>query len=885
PGIPLTREWITGHHGVRNGGGGGPLRACWVLLSVLLSLLAGAGAARADGGAGDPCHSAWLAGERAEASISLDHRNRTHTKVTTRLKVRVPSGWPYASGLLMGEESEEYRRAVRCLTRGPESHTDRWSERREGLPRVTPGRDGIDVEVPAYTWVDSGGPRPVGPWQLTAGATRWEIRFTPSPALGRADWKRVTVDPGAPGAETASPPPARGEGGTTLVWEPPDGRAEAPAVRVVVKPAWQRSWAARYNDQLFFNASYAGELLWDIGLLAAVLYGARRTRGSGAGAPAESRALRNLVVTVWCTFLLLRIVDGDDVFFHLPSVDVGHEPLISLATTGAVGLTLLLLGRPRRTVLAAGLLLCALPLAVLVSPGSFGLDEGFDVPGNTSYGAGAALAAAAWCLLCLGFLGVTAAVWRPARDCGLLGDRPPRVPGGPPGPRRLRLRVAGPLVALAALGVGASYATATERDWLRTSWPSDRTDAYYGMAHLADAMNEIGWFTPNAQNWWFNAFWWLPATLALLALLRARAHRPGSSPIAPEGPDHWWVLVFFPLGVVGSFGWFTANGALTWLWLPVTMGALHLAVASGRRRAVLEQPLERSGVPLGAAIGEADRVKLLDRARRFREIHAQLRRLDQGQSDDEAHSRRAFERELRGMHHWNAPSGRADRLPGAVSVVDAALAWGPRATWWGNGRHAAARAALWGLPATGLLVWADMLRGEFLTGTLDYGFGIPDMVAAILYWEIGWAGAGFVLGVLWRRLPGRRGLVKALPVAAAYAVPVGADAVGNLLTGESQYTLALYVSAMLLVLSVTGIGMDLATFRGERRYWQSGLGLLLSVYQMRAFSLQMASVLAQVIALVTIWQFFGDQVGAPPQELGNQHGPLPTGQGQGGQGG
>ncbi|PGH47216.1 DUF6185 family protein [Streptomyces sp. Ru87] len=72
------------------------------------------------------------------------------------------------------------------------------------------------------------------------------------------------------------------------------------------------------------------------------------------------------------------------------------------------------------------------------------------------------------------------------------------------------------------------------------------------------------------------------------------------------------------------------------------MGSLHVAVAPGRLRAVLEQPLERSGGLLGAALHEGDRVKLPDRAWRYREVHALLRRLERGQSDDDAHSRRAF---------------------------------------------------------------------------------------------------------------------------------------------------------------------------------------------------------------------------------------------------
>jgi hypothetical protein len=175
--------------------------------------------------------------------------------------------------------------------------------------------------------------------------------------------------------------------------------------------------------------------------------------------------------------------------------------------------------------------------------------------------------------------------------------------------------------------------------------------------------------------------------------------------------------------------------------------------------------------------------------------------------------------------------------------------------------------------ASALIVWSDMIRGDSVVATLDYGFGIPGLLLTFVFWQACWAAAGFVLGALWRQLPGRRGPMKALLVSVAFALPIGVDALGNEITDEAMPGLALYASAMLLVLSITGITMDLATFHSERRYWQSGLGLLFSVYQMRSFSLQMASLLAQAIAFITIWQFFVDSNGAPIPEPSSQSDP------------
>ncbi|MEU9186943.1 DUF6185 family protein [Streptomyces sp. NPDC048484] len=55
----------------------------------------------------------------------------------------------------------------------------------------------------------------------------------------------------------------------------------------------------------------------------------------------------------------------------------------------------------------------------------------------------------------------------------------------------------------------------------------------------------------------------------------------------------------------------------------------------------------------------------------------------------------------------------------------------------------------------------------------------------------------------------------------------------------------------------------MGTGRGERRYRQSRLGLLLSVYQMRYYSLQVAYLVAQIIAMITIWQFFAEPAVTP----------------------
>jgi hypothetical protein len=165
-----------------------------------------------------------------------------------------------------------------------------------------------------------------------------------------------------------------------------------------------------------------------------------------------------------------------------------------------------------------------------------------------------------------------------------------------------------------------------------------------------------------------------------------------------------------------------------------------------------------------------------------------------------------------------------------------------------------------------------MFRGEALTSTLYYVFGLPDTLWNYVAWEAGFASAGFLLGAFWRELPGRRGPVKSLSIALAYTLPIGVCALGSWALNEEQGILALASAAMLFVLTLTGMAMDLDTFRSERHYWPTRIQLLLSIYQMRFFSVQAAWVLAQLVGLVTLWQFFAE-LQNPPSSGGTVQGP------------
>ncbi|MFI6008196.1 DUF6185 family protein [Streptomyces sp. NPDC051243] len=855
------------------------------VLAAVVCVLLTSGAAPAAEEAEDKCATAGLAGARISTSVELRHGDRTHTKIETDLTVDVPADWAYAKALLFGRESRAYIKAMACLSRpGPGQQDPRWSEWRPGPPEVTTKGGRVKVVQEAHSWVNAyRSAIDVGVWRVTAGADVWTVALRPPPALAGSVWERITVDPGEPGIETATPgsPTAKDEETSKLVWRPAEKRPHsAPTVTVSIRPSWQRAWAAQYDRLGAAGLDMLGGLLWTVtmsGLLlrAAVLYRRRSSLPPARLWPLarQKRVLRNLewwAVTVVAVFVLIHADDLIRRYDQRPGAVWWLDDALIRGHVFALAAAALLFSfaKPPWRIWLAGALLMLPPLATMTFTEAFGLCQ--RCAGEEEWSASdlalAAQTTASCCLMALTVLGFVAVAWRLAVDAELLPkSRRPVGPGQRPRDRELQLRIAGPAVVVWTAAVAVSYALTEERNWQRATWLSDRWDTAYGPLHREDFAFETVWSASNGQEWILSYAWILTA-VAVLAVLRTwRAPRP--SPMSPlgDGADRLLFLAFFPLAV--SIGGGHLGSALVEaLWIPLYMLALYAVVAPLKRHAVLEQPFEISERPLAEDAGPGARTALLNKSRVFRETHAELRRLDQGLTGDKPPRRARLERTLDSLHDWptSGRMARTDRLPAHVSVVDAALALGPKDNWWDNGVRGARFALIPGVPASVLGTWSNSVRGEAWQDTLMDLLGLPGMVLRILWWMSSWVGAGFVLGALWRVLPGRRGAVKAIPVALAFALPVAVDAVIGWFTKEGAANLALYAATMLLVLTVTGIALDLDTFRTERRYWQSRLGLLLSVYQMRYYSLQVAYLVAQVIAVISIWKFFAEPSSTPP---------------------
>ncbi|MFD8972757.1 DUF6185 family protein [Streptomyces sp. NPDC059593] len=854
------------------------------LVLVLLLMLLVTAAPPAAPAPADECRSTELAAARVSTGVLLEHGNRTSTKVRSELRIEVPAGWRFTKHLLLSEESPEYIRAMACITRPHGGQHRRWSEWRDRPPLVTAEKDGgVTVVDRAHTWVNVYDPVDAGLWSVSADGDRWTVRLHPPRALAGARWTEIKVDPGAPGAETATPLPDGGEGATALLWhpassakEPAAGRGKQesgekppateppPAVTVRLKPSWQRSWNAHSNrpvtvllDRSGYIASSAvtGALL----LCAVALFRRRSTSPTAQ----QDRTLRNLAQWAVASTILALLTDGRAVlqrYAELRDTDVWQDELVLRDHGFALAFVAVLLSvaRPTRRVWAALAVLTVPPLLVAVLPGTFGLRR--EALPEASGLALATEVTASFCLFSLCSLAWAAAAWRLATDGRLLpGSR--RFPGND---RVLRLRLAGPAVLAWTILVSAFFALTEERAWQRASWLSDRTVPDYGLDHWNDFVWEALASVPRAQDWLSNYLWLLTA-VAMLAVLRAWRSTTDVSPLEKPA-DRLLFLTFFGVVVILGGGYVVGFSAISSLWPVLGMLALYGFVAPFTGRSVLSQSLEGSGRVLATVADPASRTMLLDKSRSYREIHAELRRLDQGMFGDVPPKRSDLEQRLSDLHGWPASPplpGGTDRLPARISVVDVALALGPKDTWWANGSRCARLSLIPAVPATLLMLWVWTIRGESWAWVLSDHFGVPGLLLEFVSWMTSWTGAAFALGALWRRLPGQRGAAKALPVTLAFALPSAANALVLHVTEESTAGLAFAVSTMLFVLTVTGIAMDFDTFRTERRYWQSRMGLLLSVYQMRYYSLQFAYLVAQIVAMISIWQFLAEPDAAP----------------------
>ncbi|MCA6095393.1 DUF6185 family protein [Streptomyces sp. SCA3-4] len=822
-----------------------------------------------------PAHAvgAMTCGNLRAQQVSVDselrfiHQNPEFVEVRQVTNIKVPeTQWEFANDLTLSPGTPKYQNALHCLLRSTNTSRATGAQRPEWRSNVSRAskKDGL-ITAPYESWnlLSSVGVFEVGPWTVTVQRDKdWAVDFRSPGALVNASWQKVQVDPGS--LKISDAPAASSTERESRVW---NGRTALSGVKVVPP----KNLALGLSSRFTWIGSL-GVLSWWVCASIVIAWSAWPFLGSdnkkpnGSSKTANSRVVARTVLqwagmsaALGLTLLLL--------LHPSPSVNPWRA-LIGISS----GFALVLLARPwlslkqgpgdsqkelkrrKAVVITSAAAAAAIGLLVVLAPHLFGLPPNL-TPNSPSPASGiAALAVLDVSMLWLWLTAMASWAWRFARE-GRLGESPSGTNPADRGEHRHPLRrivATGVTLAAVAILVVAFQALSFESGWKRANWMGEASTVL-GADHRIILGRQLADFAAMGPQWAY-AYTWILTGIALVALLH-NTSRP-ETPLEPKGVHLLPVIGVFAIVVALRGPRFAGSSAEVYgLWLPLNMLALYVMVLVGRRASVLSRVDRETETHCVVAelSTESGHRKLMEDARRCRGLLHRLHLVDHGR--EEGTTRRSLENQLHALHHWRPSACHHDCLPDPVSVVDVALSWGPKHHWWDNALNAARWAAVFGILPSMVTAWYENAYGaRHWTFTLSQPTGIPDTVGKFLAQEICFAGAGLVLGALWRVLPGERGPTRAFNLFIAWLVPIGLVAATNLdisliALGEEVMSVVL----MLMVLTLTSMWVDTDTFRHERHYWTKRLGLLTSVYQVHGLSGQIAFLMGQAVAVVGIW--------------------------------
>ncbi|MFG2118389.1 DUF6185 family protein [Streptomyces sp. NPDC048710] len=799
-------------------------------------------------------------GISANSHLVFKQRHAMFVEVRQVTCIEVLKSWKNARDLALSADSSKCKEAMRRLLRWDrKSYFDAWHpEWRPSSPQVTEQKDRIMVRYESWNLINTTGDFQVGPWVVNVKPGKeWAVALQSPDALRRASWKDVRVDPGGLGISDARGDWETEKGSGSRIWI---GQGLDAKVDVVPPRALALSGSTILKS--------LGIVSWWICASAVIAVSAwpfldrRKTDGNP-----EKAAVRVLAATVlqWAGLsaalgLTLLLLLGAS-----PGLNA-WRPLIGILS----GLTLVLLARPwfplaqgsddshkevkRRVVVvavsAAAAAAAAISLLVIKTPYLFGLSPSFTPAARPPALGIVGLVLLDLSMLWIWLTAIAAWAWRFARE-GRLGES--SAGNGPAYPLR-RMTATGVALAVVAVAVMFFRYRSFENRWHRADWLGEGQDLF-SADHLGVLSQQLADFASKGPGWLY-AYTWVLSAFALVALLHSSS-RTNPETLGPQGWDLLLVTAVFAIVVPLRGAEFGGElGSIYGLWLPLNMIVLYVMVKAGNRWSVLGRVGRKAGMNciVSELSSRAGYQRLTEYAHRFRDLVRRLHVVDQGNAEDG--TRRNLEKQLRSLHHWRPTGCSHDCLPDTVSVVDVALCWGPGRRWWNNALIGARWASVFGILPSMILAWYQYVYdAEQWTLTFNSPTGIPDTVGKFLTQEIAFAGSGLVLGALWRVLPGEHGPMRAFSLFIAWLIAILVVAVRSVSENPRELGLeVLKVVLMLTVLTMTSMWMDTDTFSRERLYGTKRLGLLTSLYEVRGFSGQVAFLIAQLVAMVTIWQ-------------------------------
>ncbi|MFE4961914.1 DUF6185 family protein [Streptomyces sp. NPDC056660] len=826
------------------------------------------------------CFTAGLADSLVDARIRFDEHEKNYVKVSSYMTIEVPNDWALAGSLTDGESTDDYRNAMRCLLRGEktESRKEEWPYHD---PTVVANGSTVVVQYDCFAWIKSYEEIRLGPWDIKNPEhdESWAVLLDP-PELKKIKQWTVEAELGGLKLDNHS----EGQSSATeetLYWQ----KGQPAKIKFDVMLPWQRFWLLNYDQSVWKPVGVAAWWVAGSVVIALAALRAQRahtqrvpaaqtvgTRGGGVSQNNPRTDSPARTVVQWAALSGAITVALLLVIAQKP-VSTQWRTLICITA----GWVLVLVARPwdcrtpssspdhlaapvdlpedrqrrqARAVIGTASVTAAIGALVAVAPWLFDLPDKLKSEATMPTPLGmVGYLVMGLATLWLWMAAMTAWAWRFASE----GDLLPTAWTG--SWNKAPVRCVAAVSALLMVIAGCLFAClwwVTDNQWKRVAWLTGLNGKNTRGAYITENLTGFSF----SYLLWIIAYSWVLTGIALFALLhyRVNSRHPHSRrkreklALRPERSDLLLIATVFVFTVGLRGATFAGTNAQWSMWFILNFVSLLAVLAAGRKWAVLSQMGHR--FYMHRLSNQRHRDELMDKVRRYRKTNRKLRLVNQGRADGA--TAEPLEGELRDVHQWLVAGCGKKIPPSHISVLDIALAWGPDDRWWDSALRAARLAFWFGIPATGALLYIDA-TDRYQENALSYEpTAIPNIVANVVAYQIAWAGAGFVLGALWRLLPGRSGPVRAWSLTIAYAVPAGLTVVLDQVFDTDPGYLLLFSLFMLAILTLTGIWMDTATFREEWQFCPSRITLLQSVYQLHGLSSQVTWLLAQVGAIVTI---------------------------------
>lgn len=790
------------------------------------------------------CDGTTLFAADVRLAITFDTSNRDYPRLTSGLTLTMPASSEIARDIASDRDGVRYKQAVQCLL--GISDGDWLPESRSTNPVVT--SDQAQVTFNDYSWVDMSGPLDFNAGFLSGtriDEEQWRIHLSPPPPLVNARWREIVVTAPPGWLSTPLPWPPQSISSNKIVWTPAQS-LQSPAIVFFAKR--DPAITAELSSGILPGSVVSAALKWIANALVpligfVVLFWMYRRQGQSTRTDERASILLYIglaPVILVCSAWTLAIVQGS---FAAPAVP-SDWGLVYWWFDGLLLLAAVLAAHLWRLNIYA-IFACALVAILALGASS---EQGYlTVFGDPLADETAAYSAFIFAVMLLVLAGALNAL-DSMYECVHLSQM---------GAWLVASLLAGLLI-VERVTINLAY-------YYRHEWADiNRTGGGYLLSDLL--------YYPFDFTTIISSTTVILLVLCVWQLAQLQASHGALNPTHVKA----YAIVLLVVGVmywnVYALGymwpiWILLT-ALVWLWIS------RLKYLPGK---------SDTGESLRDLVGSKSIETLRSDAAVWMLEHQERLALEQALNSGNG---------IIGFENWAArvrpegaptpsrgPAGRFYtrlrnlfitqyspipwRDQSDVTPLDLLLAVGPSESPVKNARIGIRWMAIIGIaPAISLAVLSLMMQPFEIPSSGVY----PTLTTLdIAAWEVtAFLMGAAVLGMLWQYLPGRRGVIKALPIGfffvassiVRYVVPV---AVGNLATSFYIVETIVFTAALLAVAMM----MDYKCLQGPGKLWLRRRRPFLAAYGMQNAAGKAAFILAQIGALIAVYNFIKNGGEAP----------------------